>query len=124
MVAPDVYCTTAWQHDIVDIHHAMTLVRTAIARRATGATGSNEESSRSHLIIQVHVLSEDTRTGDESRVQLDLVDLAGSEKISKTGATGDRLEEAKSINSSLYALTGCIDAITKQVGSSTSRSSS
>jgi kinesin family protein 5 len=33
-----------------------------------------------------------------------LVDLAGSEKISKTGAAGMRLEEAKNINSSLTTL--------------------
>jgi hypothetical protein len=30
-------------------------------------------------------------------------------------ATGARLEEAKGINSSLYALTRCIDAITQRV---------
>ena len=64
-------------------------------------------------------MSEDMRTGDETRVQLDLVDLAGSEKLSKTQATGDRLEEAKAINRSLYALTGVIDAITRKVGWST-----
>jgi len=33
-----------------------------------------------------------------------LVDLAGSEKVSKTGAKGLRLEEAKNINSSLTTL--------------------
>ena len=102
MIAPGVTGTTAWQHDVADVAEAMGLIRSAIRGRATGATGSNETSSRSHLIIQVLVLSEDTRTGAESRVQLDLVDLAGSEKISKTGATGDRLEEAKSINRSLF----------------------
>jgi len=32
------------------------------------------------------------------------VDLAGSEKISKTGATGDRLKEGCSINKSLTVL--------------------
>lgn len=33
-----------------------------------------------------------------------LVDLAGSERISKTGAAGLRLEEAKNINRSLTTL--------------------
>jgi hypothetical protein len=33
--------------------------------------------------------------------RLNLVDLAGSERISKTGATGKTLEEAKKINLSL-----------------------
>ena len=41
-----------------------------------------------------------------------LVDLAGSEKISKTGAQGERLEEAKKINQSLSALGNVINALT------------
>ena len=36
--------------------------------------------------------------------KLNLVDLAGSERISKTGATGKVLEEAKKINQSLTYL--------------------
>jgi len=35
---------------------------------------------------------------------INLVDLAGSEKISKTGATGDRMKEGCSINKSLHVL--------------------
>lgn len=40
--------------------------------------------------------------------KLILVDLAGSERISKTGATGKLLEEAKKINLSLTTLGSCI----------------
>ena len=36
--------------------------------------------------------------------KLFLVDLAGSEKLSKTGAKGQTLDEAKTINKSLTAL--------------------
>ena len=36
----------------------------------------------------------------------------GSEKISKTGAKGQSLEEAKKINQSLSALGNCISALT------------
>ena len=36
--------------------------------------------------------------------RLFLVDLAGSEKVSKTGAEGRTLDEAKGINKSLMAL--------------------
>ena len=38
---------------------------------------------------------------------------AGSEKVGKTGATGQRLEEAKGINLSLSALGNCIKALTE-----------
>jgi len=44
--------------------------------------------------------------------KLYLVDLAGSEKIGKTGAVGQTLEEAKSINKSLTTLGKVIVALT------------
>uniref|UniRef100_A0A8B9LIC3 Kinesin-like protein n=1 Tax=Astyanax mexicanus TaxID=7994 RepID=A0A8B9LIC3_ASTMX len=43
--------------------------------------------------------------------KLNLVDLAGSERQSKTGATGDRLQEATKINLSLSALGNVISAL-------------
>ena len=46
-----------------------------------------------------------------------LVDLAGSESIKKSKATGERLNEARSINSSLTALGKCIHALTFQKNS-------
>lgn len=39
------------------------------------------------------------------------MDLAGSERLSKTGATGDRLKEAQNINKSLSALGDVIAAL-------------
>jgi kinesin family protein 5 len=44
--------------------------------------------------------------------KLYLVDLAGSEKVGKTGAAGQTLEEAKSINKSLTTLGKVIVALT------------
>ncbi|KAJ1679046.1 hypothetical protein EV182_002836, partial [Spiromyces aspiralis] len=44
--------------------------------------------------------------------RLSLVDLAGSEKVGKTGASGQTLEEAKTINKSLSALGMVINALT------------
>ena len=44
--------------------------------------------------------------------KLSLVDLAGSEKITKTGAEGHVLEEAKKINWSLSCLGDVINALT------------
>merc|ERR1711879_1070217 len=41
------------------------------------------------------------------------VDLAGSEKVKKTGAAGDRLEEAKAINQGLLTLSQVIEALSK-----------
>ena len=45
--------------------------------------------------------------------QLFFVDLAGSEMVNKTGAKGQTLEEAKTINKSLSALGNVIRALTE-----------
>lgn len=76
--------------------------------RMIAPTLANAESSRSHSIftININIKGKSTRQG-----KLYLVDLAGSEKISKTGASGARLEEAKTINSSLTTLSMVIQAL-------------
>ena len=42
---------------------------------------------------------------------ISVVDLAGSERSKKTGASGDRIKEAGSINQSLHTLGHCIEAM-------------
>jgi len=63
----------------------------------------NDRSSRSHtiLVLEYKQLNKD---GSIKSAKLNLVDLAGSERISKTGAAGKILEEAKKINQSLTSL--------------------
>ena len=43
--------------------------------------------------------------------KLNLIDLAGSEDVSKSGVTGQELEEAKNINKSLSSLGDVIAAL-------------
>ena len=90
------------------------LVRVGDAHRAVGATGMNESSSRSHSIITIHVLARDTLTGSARTSRLCLVDLAGSEAVSRTGAEGSTLNEAKTINKSLFTLSLCISTLASQ----------
>ncbi|EKX35813.1 kinesin-like protein [Guillardia theta CCMP2712] len=82
-------------------------------QRHVAATSMNAESSRSHLVFSVLIQSKNLQTGVVSFGKLTLVDLAGSERQSKTGATGDRLKEAKSINMSLSALGDVISALSQ-----------
>lgn len=46
--------------------------------------------------------------------RLSLVDLAGSERLSKSGAAGERLTEAKHINKSLSALGDVLEALDRK----------
>jgi hypothetical protein len=62
---------------------------------------------------QICLCSESDAKGEKHyRVgKLNLVDLAGSERQKRTGAEGDRLDEAKAINLSLSALGNVIKAL-------------
>jgi hypothetical protein len=81
-------------------------------RRATASTQMNAESSRSHLVCSLIVRLTNRRTGKESVGKLTLVDLAGSERVDKSGAQGDQMKEAQSINKSLSALGDVIASLT------------
>uniref|UniRef100_A0A914NAD1 Kinesin-like protein n=1 Tax=Meloidogyne incognita TaxID=6306 RepID=A0A914NAD1_MELIC len=79
--------------------------------RQVAVTNMNEHSSRSHSVFQIQVDQENKATQKKLSGKLYLVDLAGSEKVSKTGAEGSVLEEAKNINKSLSALGNVISAL-------------
>lgn len=98
------------------------------ALRATHETKLNTVSSRSHTVFTIHVIQKgkywtrnqiwhressnflsnyfftDLFTNEVTTGMLNLVDLAGSERLSKSDSSGQRLQEAQSINSSLAAL--------------------
>ena len=80
--------------------------------RKVGETRLNQQSSRSHSIMILEVTQKLKKENLVKKGILNLVDLAGSEKVSKTGAVGETLEEAKKINLSLSALGNVIHALT------------
>nr|VZI31377.1 unnamed protein product [Spirometra erinaceieuropaei] len=81
------------------------------ANRHVAVTNMNEHSSRSHSVFMITVRQENLETQKKLHGKLYLVDLAGSEKVSKTGAEGAVLDEAKNINKSLSALGNVINAL-------------
>ena len=80
--------------------------------RKTAETKLNHNSSRSHCILILEVSQSFKKEKLIKKGILNLVDLAGSEKVSKTGAVGLTLEEAKKINLSLSTLGNVIHALT------------
>jgi hypothetical protein len=81
-------------------------------------TSINESSSRSHAVFCLKFVAIErdvTGVSDHSIFtinQLSFCDLAGNEQLYKTGASDDILDESKHINTSLTALSRCINEMT------------
>ncbi|KAG6903349.1 hypothetical protein C0995_013102 [Termitomyces sp. Mi166 len=89
-------------------------------RRTQSPTHANETSSRSHAVLQVHVMqSPRTAALTEQRTvaTLSIIDLAGSERAAATTNMGQRMVEGANINKSLLALGNCINALCESGGS-------
>ena len=97
---------------IENFDQAADLVNLCLNNRIMGAHNANQTSSRSHLVLSI-----DLEQDNSLYSRVTFVDLAGSERVSSTNASGVRLEEAKSINTSLSALGKVICALTS-VGNS------
>lgn len=82
-----------------------------MGQRHVSSTAMNAESSRSHLVFAVMIKTTESKSGKTVNGKLTLVDLAGCERVGKTGASGDLLKEAQSINKSLTALGDVISAL-------------
>lgn len=100
-----------------EITHVM---KVGNSNRSVGRTNMNEHSSRSHAIFIVTIECSTTDPKDNSGKpsihvgKLNMVDLAGSERQSKTGSTGQRLQEATKINLSLSTLGNVISSLVKK----------
>jgi len=88
------------------------LLKLSQEQRIVGETKLNQFSSRSHAIFMLEVTQNFQNETFQKKGLLNLIDLAGSEKVSKTGAVGETLEEAKKINLSLSALGNVIHCLT------------
>ena len=121
--------------EVTSADGAMECVSIGKQNRATACTDSNAHSSRSHCILSFHLRATNVHEGIVTESRLRMIDLAGSERLDRSGgecgngwfgadcfrgsdgrpllrtATGQRLEETKSINKSLSALGDVIAAL-------------
>ncbi|KAM3345192.1 kinesin-like protein KIN-13A [Capsicum galapagoense] len=112
------------EFEVSDVQVVKEYIERGNASRSTGSTGANEESSRSHAILQLvvkkHNEVKDSRRnndGNETKAgkvvgKISFIDLAGSERGADT-TDNDRQTriEGAEINKSLLALKECIRAL-------------
>ncbi|XP_073054509.1 kinesin-like protein KIN-13A [Primulina eburnea] len=112
------------EFEVLDVQIVKEYIEKGNAARSTGSTGANEESSRSHAILQLAVkkhndVKESKRNidGNDARNvkvvgKISFIDLAGSERGADT-TDNDRQTriEGAEINKSLLALKECIRAL-------------
>ncbi|XP_058074390.1 kinesin-like protein KIN-13B isoform X1 [Magnolia sinica] len=105
---------------VSDVETIRELIEKGNATRSTGTTGANEESSRSHAILQLSIKrSVDGSESKPARVvgKLSFIDLAGSERGADTTDNDKQTRmEGAEINKSLLALKECIRALDNDQG--------
>ncbi|KAG8188634.1 hypothetical protein JTE90_005987 [Oedothorax gibbosus] len=101
----------ATERFVTSPEEVMEVIDEGKSNRHIAVTNMNEHSSRSHSVFLINVKQENLENQKKLSGKLYLVDLAGSEKVSKTGAEGMVLDEAKNINKSLSALGNVISAL-------------
>ncbi|GAB4842184.1 Kinesin-like protein KIN-13B [Ancistrocladus abbreviatus] len=103
------------EYRVSDVEMIKELIERGSATRSTGTTGANEESSRSHAILQLAIRrSADGSESKPPRVvgKLSFIDLAGSERGADTTDNDKQTRiEGAEINKSLLALKECIRAL-------------
>ncbi|KAK9947702.1 hypothetical protein M0R45_003315 [Rubus argutus] len=108
------------EYRVSNVETVKELIEKGSSTRSTGTTGANEESSRSHAILQLCIKR--TADGTESKParlvgKLSFIDLAGSERGADTTDNDKQTRmEGAEINKSLLALKECIRALDNDQG--------
>ncbi|KAK1413895.1 hypothetical protein QVD17_29632 [Tagetes erecta] len=108
------------EYHVSNVETIKELIVRGNSRRSTGTTGANEESSRSHAILQLAVKK--LIDGNASKPphlvgKLSFIDLAGSERGADTTDNDKQTRmEGAEINKSLLALKECIRALDNDQG--------
>ncbi|CAE7730718.1 KIN14E [Symbiodinium sp. CCMP2592] len=92
------------ERPVSSVEEVLQFMAEAQSNRTVMATDMNEESSRSHSIVQVKTVNVNRKDNSQYLGKINLIDLAGSENVNKSGVQGQGMREAQNINKSLFAL--------------------
>lgn len=92
---------------VTSVDDLMRIIGFGLSNRVVGVTGANDQSSRSHAVLQISL-----RNGRKLYGKVSFIDLAGSERGADTidNSKQTRIDGAE-INKSLLALKECIRAL-------------
>ncbi|CAO3587768.1 unnamed protein product [Absidia cylindrospora] len=107
----NVVITGLLEYPISDLDRLLQIFDFGSQSRTTGKTGANDNSSRSHAVLQVLLKNKKT---NGIHGKLSFIDLAGSERGADRGDANIKTRlEGGEINKSLLALKECIRALDK-----------
>ena len=100
--------------DCTNPEDLLAVLHEGMRNRKTGSHDLNKDSSRSHSIMTVYVISE-TKSEDghifKKYGKVVFVDLAGSERLKESKSQGEMVKETGNINKSLFTLGKVISSL-------------
>ena len=98
--------------EVNDLNSLINIINYGINLRSVGITGANNDSSRSHGIIQINLKDIKNK---KLKGKISFIDLAGSERAKDTLNTNKQTKfDGAEINKSLLALKECIRALDQE----------
>ena len=89
------------------VQSLMSIINQGIEKRTTGQTGANDDSSRSHAVLEINLKQNKKTIG-----KMSFIDLAGSERGADVSNSDSKTRiDGAEINKSLLALKECIRAL-------------
>ena len=98
-------------HKPVDnVQSLMSIISQGMEKRTTGQTGANDDSSRSHAVLEISLKNNKKIVG-----KMTFIDLAGSERGADVSGSDSKTRiDGAEINKSLLALKECIRALDQE----------
>ncbi|KAI5709886.1 hypothetical protein M8J75_003937 [Diaphorina citri] len=113
----DVYIKDLTYVNVHSCEEAYRVLRFGKSHLSVAPTELNHRSSRSHCVFSIKLVKVDP--GSEELIMMssfDICDLAGAERQKRAHTSGDRLREARTINSSLHVLARCFNVLRENNG--------
>lgn len=92
--------------ECTSINDLIAVLNEGMKNRKSGSHELNKDSSRSHTILTIYIITEILSEGHGVKKygKLSFVDLAGSERLKESKSQGEMVKETQNINKSLFTL--------------------